>query len=194
MKSQREQSQKIDLHLLVRLQQCQHVLSKSRSLRVANGAGHKATSKWAGRHRDKHPGGCRTALWRTKHHRQQLPAGWASTPGNQCVSPGCCCRVVRELQARGQQCSVFAYCGYPLCMAPKPSKPAGKAAGTKSCVQKKAITAVGNRHQQREMHPYHSVLDVAISRRAFLPRVEGIFQEPLITKKLPPRSLLAGSS
>lgn len=50
----------------------------------------------------------------------------------------------------------------------------------------KAITTVGTRHQQREMHPYHSVLDVAISRRAFLPRVEGIFQEPLITKKLPP--------
>lgn len=112
MKSQREQSQKIDLHLLVRLQQCQHVLSKSRSLRVANGAGHKATSKWAGRHRDKHPGGCRTALWRTKHHRQQLPAGWASTPGNQRVSPGCCCRVVRELQARGQQC----LCASSLCV------------------------------------------------------------------------------
>lgn len=86
MKSQREQSQKIDLHLLVRLQHCQHVLSKSRSPRVANSAGHKATSKWAGKHQDKHPGGCRTALWRSKQHSQQLPAGWASTPA------GCCCR------------------------------------------------------------------------------------------------------
>lgn len=96
------------------------------------------------------------------------------------------CRTTGELQKWGQQCSVFPSQGRK---GPNTLQAFRKSCENQRARANKATAALGKRdQQQRDMHHYCCVLNAAISlqRRVLLPQEEGIFQDTLMIKTLPP--------